>query len=361
MVSPSSIFETTLIWIGRVSLGLFGLVLIGGGLLYMKQENLLYLPEAPGVPRHNRDNPRGFRNPKDRGFDYWFDVRLPSYEEGKSPVQIHAWLLIHPSAVDERSNQKLPTLIFFHGNAGNIGIRLPNAAIMMNHLRCHLVLVDYRGYGDSDDVSTITEAGIQADAQAVYHWVRSELTAASLQASTPKLEEVQRYVDPSQIFIYGQSLGGAVAFALAEYATQKQLPLAGIIVENTFLSISDMVDKLFPILTRIKPWVLRLKWNSLQVVKGLRHLPILYLAGAKDELVPHAHMKLLHQASLHEALNKNVDWHVVTNGTHNETWFQGGEQYWKAFRLFLAKYASNSATGTCDTSSKQNVVDKKKL
>jgi abhydrolase domain-containing protein 13 len=247
-------------------------------------------------------------------------------------VHIHSWLLLgetpkrgstHPIT---SSSKQLPTIIFFHGNAGNIGLRIPQAIQILMQLerKVHVLLVEYRGYGDSDNVPP-NEIGIQLDAQAAMHFCINH----------PK-------IDSNHIFVYGQSLGGAVAFHLAHYCQTHHppLPLAGIIVENTFLSISKMVDQLMPkIIVFFKPLVLRIQWNTEHIVTTLQNIPILYLAGEKDELVPHHHMQQLY--TLSKSFNQShptatmIQIHVVSDGTHNDTWMVGGQPYWNAMRNFL--------------------------
>jgi pimeloyl-ACP methyl ester carboxylesterase len=272
-------------------------------LLYFKQESMLYFPEVGGISKQPKDNPRRCRSPSEHDV-YYEDV----YIQCQDGVKIHAWLMLRTS---ERN--PLPTLVYYHGNAGNIGLRLPNAVIMMQTLNVNILLVEYRGYGNSDNVS-INEAGIKLDGQAALDYILTH----------PK-------VDPNKLILFGRSLGGAVAFDVGHYAQTKNIPLAGIIVENTFTNIPDMVDHLMPTIGYFKRFILRMKWDSKSIVPSLT-CPVLYLAGAADTLVPHQHMLTLHSTTKQSKLNML---HVVPNGTHNETWMQGGPDYWKALRTFL--------------------------
>ena len=121
--------------------------------------------------------------------------------------------------------------------------------------------------------------------------------------------------------MFGRSLGGAVCFYLAEKFPDL---VAGVIVENTFLSISAMVDILMPFLTLIKPYVLRMKWNSDELISRVKQ-PILFLSGARDRLVPPFHMKRLYDLATATRLR---EMYVVSNGDHNDTWEKGGIQYY---------------------------------
>lgn len=90
---------------------------------------------------------------------------------------------------------------------------------------------------------------------------------------------------------------------------------------------------LMPFLTPLKPFVLRIGWDSEKIAPKLK-MPILYLAGSHDELVPHQHMKDMYTVSKNSSIYPRL--HVVKGGRHNETWLQGGKEYWSSFRSFIA-------------------------
>jgi pimeloyl-ACP methyl ester carboxylesterase len=306
-----------------------GLVAVAGIVLYFKQESLLYFPEIGGMPRRPGDNPRGYKSPEERQIPFE-SVMIPC-EDG---VSIHSWLLLRTT--DGRNvAPNTPTIVFFHGNAGNIGLRLPNAIQMLQTLNAHIMLVEYRGYGDSDTV-TPTEAGLRLDSEAALRFITKHPS-----------------IDKTRIFLFGRSLGGAVAFHLAEYAQRQQIPLAGVMVENTFLSISHMVDHLMPFLTPIKAFVLTIGWNSALIVPHLT-TPILYLAGSADQLVPHPHMLQLCQTSLRSVL---VQLHIIEGGTHNETWVQGGKLYWEKMRSFMVQAMEHIGASDNGASATANDMD----
>lgn len=114
------------------------------------------------------------------------------------------------------------------------------------------------------------------------------------------------------------------------------------ILENTFLSISSMVDSLMPFLSYVKPIVLRIDWNNERAIQKVTH-PILFVAGVQDELVPHHHMKTLHRLAVS---SKRAVWFEVRNGTHNDTWVRGGDRYFDALRAFLDSVVATRAS-TC--------------
>ena len=79
--------------------------------------------------------------------------------------KIHTWLMLQDNA------EECPTLIYFHGNAGNMGFRLQNAAMTYAKVKLNILMMDYRGYGKS--TGTPNEPGLQLDAEAVLRHVRT--------------------------------------------------------------------------------------------------------------------------------------------------------------------------------------------
>ncbi|DBA03096.1 TPA: hypothetical protein N0F65_003343 [Lagenidium giganteum] len=290
-----------------------GSALFGGALLllYVYQDKLLYFPTIPGAPKLTSDNPAGYRNPGEFSIDYE-DVNITTADG----VKLHAWLMKQPNYKTQA------TVVFFHGNAGNIGFRLPNAVHLFRKVKCNVLLVDYRGYGHSDGEPT--EHGLKLDAE------------AALDALLARPD-----IDRSKIVLFGRSLGGAVAVHLADKMPDK---VAAIVLENTFLSISTMVNALMPMLRYFKPLVLRIGWDSEKIIPRLTH-PILFVAGLQDELVPHNHMQKLYTLA---KSSRGAFWHGVDHGTHNDTWLRGGDRYFEAWRQFLAVIGAD--TGSCDAS-----------
>lgn len=109
----------------------------------------------------------------------------------------------------------------FHGNAGNIGHRVPIAKVLEETLGCNVMLLEYRGYGLSS--GSPDESGLKVDAQTGVDYIRER---ASLK--------------DTKIIIHGQSLGGAVAIDLVA-KNQYSGDIAGLILENTFLSIRKLI------------------------------------------------------------------------------------------------------------------------
>ena len=99
------------------------------------------------------------------------------------------------------------------------------------------------------------------------------------------------------LYLVGRSLGGAVAAYVATHPDTPHDLFTGVILESTFTSVADMVDALFyrPI-SMFKRTILEIDWKTIEAVENLT-LPVLYITGDKDELVPTAMTQELYEAS----------------------------------------------------------------
>lgn len=115
------------------------------------------------------------------------------------------------------------TILMFHGNAGNIGHRVPIARVLEENIGCNVLMLEYRGYGLSS--GTPNEEGIMVDAQTGLDYIRQR-------------EETKG----SRIVVYGQSLGGAVSIQLVA-RNQEAEDIKGLILENTFTTIKKLIPR----------------------------------------------------------------------------------------------------------------------
>lgn len=169
--------------------------------------------------------------------------------------RVHGWWI--PAA-----QASAPTLLYLHGNGSNNG-DLTEIAAILHQLPASILLIDYRGYGKSSPVFP-NETRVYQDAEAAWQY----------------LTQSQK-IKPRQIFVYGHSLGGAIAIELAS----KHPDMAGVITEGTFTSVKNLASLLpglniFPL-----SWLVTQRFDSITKVKSLQ-TPILILHGAGDRTIP---------------------------------------------------------------------------
>eukprot|EP00344_Euplotes_crassus_P007281 CAMPEP_0196999336 /NCGR_PEP_ID=MMETSP1380-20130617/4556_1 /TAXON_ID=5936 /ORGANISM="Euplotes crassus, Strain CT5" /LENGTH=258 /DNA_ID=CAMNT_0042416243 /DNA_START=140 /DNA_END=916 /DNA_ORIENTATION=+ len=243
-------------------------------------------------------NPATFKSPTEHEMEFE-DV----YVTTKDHIKLHGWFI-----KTEQDPKSSPTIIFFHANAGNIGFRLPNIVGLVKKSEVNVLIVGYRGYGHSQGKPT--EADLKMDTQSVFDWA---------------LEHEQ--INNDKIYLFGRSLGGAVATYLASKTQDK---IKGLILENTFTSIPDMVDHIFKYLSALKGLILRIEWNSLELIKELK-VPILFISGQADQLIPPFQMQTLYSNAKKSVKTEMME---IEHGTHNESWMQAGDVYFHRIKDF---------------------------
>jgi len=194
------------------------------------------------------------------------DVTIPVSSTRTGEQTLHAWWM--PAG---RSDAKL--VLYFHGNEGNVSTSLGETALLRS-LGYSVLVVDYRGYGQSDGAFP-SEASVYEDAE-------SALDA---------LEDDWR-LKPQDIYVYGHSLGAAIAIDLAA----RHPELGGLIVESAFTSIYDMAKLdskygIFPV-----GLLLNQRFESIKKV-ALLDLPVLYIHGTADRVVPYSMGLALYEQS----------------------------------------------------------------
>jgi len=193
------------------------------------------------------------------------------------------------------------TVLFLHGNGGNIGHRLPHLQFLQS-LGVSVLIIDYRGYGRSKGKPS--EENFYADASASYQWLIST-----------------KEVGPDRIILFGESIGGAVAADLAAKS-----PCAGLILESSFTSIRDMARRVFPFLPT--GLLLRSEYNTLEKLDRLT-CPVLVTHSPEDEIVPFDMGEKLYAAA------KPPKRFVQLHGTHNDRDYLDQPDYRQAVEAFL--------------------------
>ena len=255
------------------------LVLVGFALyLRWREPNMIYFPDKAiaGTP-----DSIGLR------FD---DVTLTTADR----VRIHGWFI--PAS----TNAPL-TILFLHGNAGNISHRFDKLEIL-HQLGADVFMIDYRGYGRSE--GSPDEQGTYRDAQAAYEYLTGS-----------------RARPAKRIVVYGESLGSAVA---VDHAAK--FPVGGIIIEEAFTSVGDVGQKMFPFLP--VRWLVQNKYDTLSKI-GRINAPLLIFHSRQDEFFSMRHAERLLAAAREP---KRL---VELRGSHNEAFLVSGETYRVALAEFL--------------------------
>lgn len=256
-------------------------------LLWVQQAHFIFEPKRI-ITRTPADYELTFR-----------DIFIPVDSRNGETERIHAWWIPADHPGDR-------FLLYFHGSALNIEANISHAQRFYS-LGFSVLLVSYRGYGRSDG-NFPTEAQIYADSHAAWNYMVEEIGA-----------------DPGFIFVYGHSLGGAVAIQLAE-----KYPLAGgLIVEAAFTSIADMARRMpkyrfFPL-----ELIVHQRFDSIERVNRLQ-VPVLYIHGTEDKFVPHAMSRQLYQRTASQRQLK-----LIRGGGHNNSAAVGEDEYLRTVRNFV--------------------------
>lgn len=207
---------------------------------------------------------------------------------------LRGWLVRHP--------EPRGTVLFLHGNAGDIGDRVPTAALLQR-LGVDVLLVDYRGYGRSS--GRPSEQGTYRDAEAMWRWLTDE-----------------RGLSPDRIVVHGRSLGGAVGVWLAT-----RVDPAGLIIESTFTRLPDVAARLYPFLPVRR--LMRVRYPSIERIGAVR-CPLLVIHSREDRLVPFEHAEALLAAA--GSRRKRL---AEIRGSHEWGFHDSGPLYEGALRAFL--------------------------
>ena len=227
------------------------------------------------------------------------EILLPVVASSGKVERVYGWWI--PSAQPDAK-----VLLYLHGNGINIGANV-NHAYRFHQLGFSVLLIDYRGYGRSEG-SFPSETRVYQDAATAWDYL------------------VKRH-QPSQIFLYGHSLGGAVAIDLAV----KHPDAAGLIVESSFTSIREMIDYQGRFWMLPVDLILNQRFNSISKVHSLQ-MPVLFIHGTADRQVPDVMCQKLYAAA-----PEPKQLLLVPDAGHNDVAEVAGLQYFQAVQRFLAQ------------------------
>ena len=253
-------------------------------LLYLFQPKFVYFPRSE--------------------IDFTPDMAGLSYEDiyfkTADDIELNGWFIPAEGA--------RKTLLFFHGNGGNISHRLDSLNIL-HGLGLSVFIIDYRGYGQSQ--GTTSEQGTYRDAEAAWQFLTET-----------------RGITDKDIIIFGRSMGAAIATWLASQHTPNML-----ILESSFTSVVDMAKHYYPYLpTQL---LTRIKYASIDRIENIQ-CPVLISHSQTDEIVPFKFGRALFE----KAQTPKV--FMELKGGHNDGFIVTGHAYIQGLDNFISTYSENN-------------------
>ena len=165
-------------------------------------------------------------------------------------IKLKSWII-------DKDLKNFKTLVFFHGNAGDLSNRIYKLN-ELDKLDINILLISWRGFSGNEGYPT--EKNLYEDAEAAIKWLN------------------KKKVSNSQIILYGESLGTGVAVEIASKNN-----FNSIILESPFTSIENSAKIYYPYLP--VSFLLKDRYDSISKIKKINS-PILIMHGRKDDIVP---------------------------------------------------------------------------
>ena len=228
------------------------------------------------------------------------ELDIPS-GKGEDKGELDAWWI----PADNPENA--PTMLYLHGNDRNISNNLENT-LRLHKMGYNVFLPDYRGYGKSSGGKP-SESKVYEDAESAWQYLVK-----------------WRGLDPHKTFIYGHSLGGAIAIDLAIHHPEA----AGLVTESTFTSMKAMGEINYGYLP--VGVLLNQRFASLKKIPAL-NIPLLIIHGTWDQRVPVEMGKRLYAAAPEP--KKLL---LIEGGEHSNSSAIGWVEYRDAMADFVKRY-----------------------
>lgn len=229
--------------------------------------------------------------PKNAGLDY-----ENVYFQSSDGVRLNGWFI--------KADRGKGTVLFCHGNAGNISHRL-DSIIVFREMGLDVFIFDYRGYGRSGGWTT--EKGAYLDAVAAFDYLVR-----------------MRTIPPDRVVIFGRSLGGNVAIDLAT-----KVHAACLISEGAFSSIEDMAKAIYGV--RPPRWLMSNHFNALSRIADVK-MPKLIIHSRDDEIVPFRQGEKIFNSA------REPKEFLELGGSHNEAFMTVYPEYRNRLASFIEKH-----------------------
>jgi fermentation-respiration switch protein FrsA (DUF1100 family) len=260
------------------------------GLAFAFQDQLLFQPSS-----------RLLATPDDAGMEYE-TVQLNT-DDGET---LHGWWIPAADVSRETSpdERAMHTLLFFHGNAGNISGRLESVQ-QFHRLGLNVLIVDYRGYGQSS--GSPSEEGIYRDAAACWEYLTAE-----------------REIVSEDIVVFGRSMGGGPATWLAARHTP-----GAVILESVFTNVPDVGAHHYSFLP-----VRALATNQFDNESRVADIdaPKLFIHSREDRIVPFELGRRVYEAAMEPKQFLEIQ------GGHNDGFLVSSDTYLETIDSFLEEH-----------------------
>ena len=293
-----TILETSLMFL---LIGLATIYISGFMLIRLQQSRLIFKPKSLVLA-----TPAAFNLPYE-------EVWLPVATSRNQTEKISGWWI-------PQTQPNTKVVLFFHGTSGNMAAQEKSCNLdrvaKLYHLGFSVFMIDYRGYGNSQGQFP-TEARVYEDAAIAWNYLTQE-----------------KSFSPEEIFVYGHSLGGAIAVNLC----LQQPDAAGLIAEGSFTSIKDMAKyrrriQIFPL-----KFLVTQKFDFINKVKSIK-MPVLFIHGMKDEVVP-----VTMSERLFAAAPEPKKLLLVPNAEHNDLSMVDSDRYLATLQEFFAEIINQYTT-----------------
>ena len=282
------------------------------GIVYVFQNKLAF----------NLGKSSEFHFPDSSFKEYWFPdglnmtfsnitISSPVDESLNEFDMLYGWFVYH-----EGISHKIPTIVYFHEND-----YYPPARVYMieklfkNPQKYNVIMFDYRGYGLS--TGKPTEDGLYNDCRAIMDFVLNDL----------------EQIDPDQVYIFGASLGGAMATYSAMLYQDR---VNGLILQNTIENAYETAVYHAPYLSLVFKLGLTIELPSIDRIKDI-NLPMMFIVGLNDTSTGPQQMYDLYEAA-EKAPTKVL--YKIPNCEHYLTWYYGGEEFDNQLSSFISGTSS---------------------
>jgi hypothetical protein len=215
------------------------------GLMYVFQRKLMYHPT------------KNIEQPANYGLQDFSEYFIKTSDN----VSIQLWY--------KKATDGFPTIIYFHGNAGNIAGRSDILAALGGK-GFGVLATSYRGYGKSE--GSPSEKGLYDDGRAALQF----------------LTDTQN-IPISRIMLFGESLGTGVATQIAT-----EHPVAALLLQAPYTSVSGRAAEIYYFVP-VK-WLIVDRFESIRKISQVKS-PVLIFHGERDEVIPVRHGRAMFEAT----------------------------------------------------------------